>query len=694
MALFQRTAILLVCTLAVTGAAQPFQQENQAETIVRISVDLVQVDAVVTNSKDEPVTDLTTDDFIILQDGKPQEITNFSFIRTEEAAKPAPSVGKPAAEKGKARPLPPPPPMPLKREKLRRTIALLVDDLGLSAEYALRTRQWVKNWIAKDMGPGDLVAVMRTGAGVGALHQFSNDKRILNAAADLISFNAASRVGVASGFESIPASASIQRDAFGLSRPMVGEERDFAFTKFTLKSIQYVAEGLKDLPGRKSIILFTEKLQLQFNGCAGEDQGRSAAMKEPLQQLVDAANRAGVVIHSIDPRGVVNTANMCELLASQDGMAILAKQTGGLFMAGHNDIDRVLEAVANDGNGYYLIGYQPDAQTVSEMKKGKPKAHKIQVRVKRPGLTVRSRSEFFSSPDLGTGTNLIARQQQVEKAFSSPFKSEDLRVRLTGLFSQTKDEKPVINALLHFDANQLVFSDEPDDWHKSTVEITAGLYAADGQQVDFADKTWNLMAKGKTYEYMQKHGIAFLMNVPIKQPGIYQMRLVLRDTANGRMGSATQVIEVPDIRNGKLALSGILLAADKAKSQAAANQAEGVIEEVDSRKTAAVRIFESGETIAWSYQILNAKSGKDNKPQLTAQIRLFREGQQAYEGTQLEMNADTQSGSKRMIAADQIYLKQLPPGYYVLQIAVTDKLAKEGQRTAVQSIDFDAQNPE
>jgi hypothetical protein len=450
-----------------------------------------------------------------------------------------------------------------------------------------------------------------------------------------------------------------------------------------------VAEGLKDVPGRKSIILITEKLQLQFNGCAGENQGRDAAMKEPLQQLIDAANRAGVVIHTVDPRGVVNTSNMCELLASQDGMVILAKETGGLFMAGHNDIDRVLEKVADDGEGYYLIGYQPDSKTVSEMKKGKPKPHKIEVRVKRGGLTVRSRSEFFSSPDGMVPTDLIARQIQVEKAFNSPFKSEDLQVRLTALFSQTKDNTSVINTLLHFDANQLVFSDEPEQWHKATVEITAGLYGADGQQVDFADKTWNISAKGKSFEFMQKNGVAFLMNVPIKQPGVYQMRLVLRDTANGKMGSATQVIEVPNVRDGKLVLSGILLAADKSK--ATLDQAEGVIEETNSNKTAAVRIFESGETIAWSYQILNAKAGKDNKPQLVTQIRMFREGKQAYEGKPKEMNSEAQGSSKRMIAVDQIYLKQLPPGYYVLQVSVSDMLAKEKQRTAVQTIDFDAQ---
>jgi hypothetical protein len=237
----------------------------------------------------------------------------------------------------------------------------------------------------------------------------------------------------------------------------------------------------------------------------------------------------------------------------------------------------------------------------------------------------------------------------------------------------------------------LAFSDEPEGWHKAVIEVTAAMFGSDGQQVDFADKKWNLQVKGQTYEYVKKNGMSFLMHVPVKEPGAYQMRLVLRDTANGQLGSATQVIEVPNVRDGKLALSGILMAADKPKSEAAVDQAEGVIE-ADSQKTAAVRIFESGETIAWAYQILNAKADKGSRPQVQARIRLFCEGREVYAGAPSDIPAP-QGVSKRMVAADQIYLKQLPAGYYVLQIAVTDMLAKN-KPMAVQTIDFNAQSPE
>jgi VWFA-related protein len=681
------TVIWLLCLVFLASAPLSFSQEGQEqETIFRVNVDLVQVDAVVTNSKDEPVPDLKAEDFEILQDGVPQKITHFSFVRTVDAT---PAAAKAPDRKKDARSVIPAPAMPIKRERVQRIIALLVDDLALSGEYAGRLRQWIRKWLDEEMQPNDLVAVMRTGGGIGALHQFTNDKRMLYAAADLLTYNSSSRVGFTEADLTTP---EISTDNRGFALPSFGDERDLVFTKFTIGSIQNVIDGMKYLPGRKNIILFSESLKLRFYPCGGMSQGREAALKDPLQRLIDSANRAAVVIHSVDPRGVINTNNTCELLASQDGMSTLAQRTGGLFISGHNDVVRAIRTAARDGDGYYLIGYPPDDKTVGEMKKGKPKAHKIEVRVKPSGLRVRSRTGFLSAPDAKTPTDLLTRQEKVGQALQSPFAGGAIRVRLTALFWQPDDEKPVIDALLHFDSDKLSFTEEADGWNTAAIEVTAALFGSDGQQLDFADKTWNLQAKGQTYEYIKKSGISFLMKVPVKDPGVYQMRLVLRDKATGQLGSATQVIEVPNVRDGKLALSGILMAANKSKSQEAVEQKEGMIEEIDSKMTAAVRIFESGETIGWAYQVLNAKTEKAEKPQVQAQVRLFCEGKQVYEGTPVILNSP-QGGAKKMIAVDQMFMKQLPPGYYVLQLAVTDMQSKE-KKPALQSIDFDAQNPE
>src|ERR1035438_6973815 len=133
------TVLFLAFALApaLTPAPQALQPQP-SDNVIRITVNLVQVDAVVMDSEDKPVTDLRKEDFVVLQDGKSQVITNFSFISTKEGAvrstpvKPAPVVNGEKAKGAKAPP--PPPPIATRPKQIRRTVALVVDDLGLSFE--------------------------------------------------------------------------------------------------------------------------------------------------------------------------------------------------------------------------------------------------------------------------------------------------------------------------------------------------------------------------------------------------------------------------------------------------------------------------------------------------------------------------------------------------------------------------------
>src|SRR5260370_4389664 len=130
----RRIITVLFLTLAIALAQIPAPQALQpqpADTVIHITVNLVQVDAVVMDSKDKPVTDLRKEDFVILQDGKPQVITNFSFINTKEGVvRTAPAKPAPATKRVK---LPPPPPAFATRPKqARRTTTLPLDPLGPS----------------------------------------------------------------------------------------------------------------------------------------------------------------------------------------------------------------------------------------------------------------------------------------------------------------------------------------------------------------------------------------------------------------------------------------------------------------------------------------------------------------------------------------------------------------------------------
>src|SRR6185436_11030117 len=151
------------------------------DDVVRISTSLVQMDAVVTRDGKQ-VTDLTAEDFEIFEDGRPQTITNFSYISNV----PAPSniAATPPIKDKKSRNGPPVLPAVVRPQDTRRTIAVVVDDLGMSMESMAPAKRQLRKFVDEQILPRDLVAIIRTGGEVGALQQFTTDKRLLYRAID------------------------------------------------------------------------------------------------------------------------------------------------------------------------------------------------------------------------------------------------------------------------------------------------------------------------------------------------------------------------------------------------------------------------------------------------------------------------------------------------------------------------------
>jgi VWFA-related protein len=710
-------ALLVLCCVLVT--ASPAQQTPPSEGVIRINVDLVQVDAIVTDTKGKPVTNLEADDFEVFQDGKPQKITNFTFIDVKDSRVTIPAASA-APQKTKNLPAPLPPPPQLRREEIRRTVALVVDDLALSADSTVRVRQALKKWVDTEMQPGDLVAILRTSAGMGALQQFTADKRMLYAAIDLVQFHTG-RVGVSSFAPitgaalrtTLPGTSEVSTEA---DTSLFNNEIQQAYMLGSIGAVQFVLQGLRDLPGRKSMVLFSENMKftyLEGPGLVNLEFTSKSLVEERMRKLIDEANRSSVVIYAIDPRGVVYTGLTAEdftgstgddnggmtaqqvseidtqrsrdLIASQDGMITLTQKTGGLFLH-NNDIQGSLREVVNDGDGYYLLGYQPDAATF-DAKTRQPKYHSIGVRVKRPGLRVRSRSGFFGTPDANAAPPPVGRVAQIARALASPFASGSMRVQLTTLFSQSEKEGSYINAMFHFEARDLTFTRVNEGSHQAQFDTFAVTFDVDGRPVASGDKTWNLRVEDKDYEEVLKRGLVYSLHLPVKKPGAYQMRMVVRDSTNEQVGSATQFIEVPDMTKGRLTLSGIVLSGEQAQ-QKGDDPAEGTINADDPNLTAAVRIFKPGTAIVYAYQILNARADNNRKFQLEIQTRLFREGRQVYAGSPTPLN-DEQKDPRHLLGAGRMQLAQAAPGHYALQVIVTDKLAKEKYRIAAQSMDFE-----
>lgn len=746
----------MATAFAQNQGSQSFQQQPQPpseDVTIRINVNLVQVDAVITDSKGKHITDLKAEDFEILQDGKPQVITNFGYISTKSSSPRPVPVAQPKPAPG----TPPPPPLrQLKASEVRRTVAMVVDDLGLSFESMARVRQSVKKWVDEQMQPGDLVAVIRTGAGMGALQQFSSDKRVLYAAIERCKFNPFGRTSIGTF-----AAMGTELDAEG----RMDEFRETFFSVGTLGAINYVVSGLRELPGRKSVLLFSENMRM-FNSQGSNDQ-----VLERMRSLTDAANRASVVIYSIDPRGLetlsltasdnVSDKSQEQLNAmhqdrtrqnweSKDGLAFLAHETGGIFFENNNDIAGGVRTVMEDQEGYYLIGYHPDAATFDQ-KSGRRLFHNVRVKVKKPGLQVRSRNGFYGVSDQEDRPRVgRTRNEQLAHALTSPFGSADIGLRLTSLFTHVPKAalKPVaekaraaameyekakntknaramrearlkaeqlanlakvdnyVNSMLYIEAKDLTFTDaemekevEKDGQKvkqtvpvkKAVIDILVINFGDNGQEIDRTDATYTIRAAADEYKRLLQNGLLYSVRHPIRKPGAYQLRVSLRDATSQKVGSATQFIEVPDVAKGRLQLSSLVVRGDLPQPKTEdAEPMEGKVDEPDAKASPVLRTFKPGRALTYAYQVLNAQGTSNKPPQLESKTRVFRDGKQIYEGNPIAVATPKElKDPKSLIAAGRLSLgTKMAPGDYVLQVIVTDKLAPEKKRTVSQWTDF------
>ncbi len=694
---------LAALTLLLLGTPTLAQAPQQG--VIRITVGLVQIDAVVTDSKGRQVGDLKPEDFEVFVDGRPQKITNFSYV-VLQAPSPTPSSGPQPAPR-----TPYVPPAPLRREDVRRTIALVVDDLGLSFESTAHLRGALKEFVDEQTGPGDLVAILRTAGGVGPLQEFTSDKRLLYAAIEHMRWRPWGRGGIGA-FAPIEAGDPLSSQAPGgrprmrtssLMRRLLDQRetefREDIFAAGTLGAIQYVVRGMRSLPGRKSVILLSDGIPIRLHG------DYFSRVLDALRRLIDDANRSSVVIYAVDARGLMTTGATAEddtselfpgqvieqlqarrdyLLDSQAGMAYLAEETGGYFIKNTNDLSGGVGNILGDLSAYYLIGFKPPPETFRALA-GHAAFHKIKVKLNVPGLRIRYRKGFLGIPDEESPPVYKTRDEQMLAALSTPFSTGAVRLRLTPLFRNDAQSGSIVSYLLHIDARDLTFVDAEEGMKKTVVEILALTFGDNGAVADSKGKVHTVRMKPAQAVKALKDGILYTLDVPVKKPGAYQLRIAVRDQASERVGSASQFIDVPDVTKGWVALSGILL------------QAPGTPQAGDDAgSNPVVRKFLAGSELHYGYQIYDARLDKrTHAPQVETHIEIFHDGKSVYSQKPITVGAVAQPDLARLAVGGKLQLgAMLDPGDYILQATATDHLAKEKYATATQWIDFEVNRSE
>lgn len=703
---------LSITTLTIFSFAQkPTPLPAPDTDVVKISTALIQLDVTVVDQRGKVVSDLRPDEIEIYENGEKQKITNFSFVSSIRS-----SVTPAVVPEKNAVPVPQ---AVLRPEQVRRTFAIVVDDLSLSFESAYQTRRALKKFVDEQMVEGDLVAIIRTGAGVGALQQFTSDKRLLYAAIERVKWNPIGNGGISAfapiepTFSEMTAAAagdSADAEEAGNAANAQRAFEDFQSSVFatgTLGALKFIVQGMSELPGRKSVILFSDGFKIFEQDEHGFTQGGRVA--EFLQELVDVANRSSVVFYTIDARGLQYTgftaadkitdtsaesmnAKMAErrnqLSDTQAGLAYLAEETGGIAVKNSNDLSGGVRRVLDD-QSYYLIAYEPDADTFDAAKR---KYNKIEVKVLRNGLSARYRSGFFNVADKVVSNAPVSQTPlvQLQAALTSPFAVNGISLRLNALFGNDTKDGPYVRSLLHIDGKGLKFTDEKDGTKKAVFDVWAASFGDNGQPVDQIGKTYTLIVKPETYNRMIDEGFVYHFTFPVKKPGAYQYRVAIRDTLGEKIGSASQFIEVPDLKKNRLILSSLVLESlTLAEWQRLADPNGGVVR-TDAMTDTALRRVKLNTVLRYGYEIYNPRLDGAKRPNVQTKIRVFRDGKLVLDGQQVPLDPQGQTDMQRLRASGALSLGgKMLPGDYILQVIVTDNLAPQNRRIATQYIQFE-----
>src|SRR6266850_3674739 len=607
-------------------------------------------------------------------------------------------------------------------------------------------KQRIKKFLDEQMQPNDMVAVILTSSGSGSMQQFTSDKVKVYAALEHVRWYPNGR----GGENPFPLRNTTETAAdFKNTAQVINEfeeEREANYAVGTFGTLGFILRSLGNMPGRKSLVLVSEAFPLFTT------QGRNERLLSAMRLLTDQANRASTVIYTLDasglqtlnitasdkvagpgylfnpqliaklalatpPRETIRVDQSIAMQAQRDSqdafrklnsladqrrqenieaqtvLSFLAHETGGLAVRNRNDLGAGLQRIMDDQKGYYLLGYHPAESTV-DPKTGNRRFHHLEVKVKRSGVGVRARNGFYGVTDEEKRANQLSRDEQMVAALTSPFASDGVSLRLTSLFRNEPDGRSLMRSLLQIDAQDLTFTDGPDGSRKVVIDVVAVNIGDNGRAVDQIVQTQTLSVTADAYRHVQQEGLIYVFDVPIKQAGAYQLRVAVRDVTSGRVGAAGQFVEAPDLSKNRLTLSGIIVNGTLPPAPGAAESTTAGSNDPGQQAGPAVRHLRQGMILNYGYAIYNARSDAGtNRPQLQTQMHLFRDGKQVFAGRVLPFNVGQQTDLKRLEAGGRILIgPDLVPGAYVLQVTVTDMLAKDNFHTKTQWIDFEITN--
>ena len=720
-----RTVLCLLIVCATTVAQNPRPKEQ--DEVVRVFTELVQTDVMVFDKEGHFVNGLRPENFELRIDGKVRPIEAFEQITAgsneENQLAAARGTEIVAAVDNSKRPI------PLDRG---RTVFFYVDDLHLDISGLNATKKLITNFIDKEMGQNDEAAIISASGQIGFLQQLTDNRLVLQEAlkrisprtqvfrdyeppamteynALLIDKNDYDMVGYFVD-ETIKRNPGLTRDiAASMVRSRAGSllAQASRVTTGTLYGLSNTIQAVKGIPGRKVLFLLS-------NGFLIENSHSDSLDK--VRQIVGAAAKAGVVIYSMDARGLVapfadassdtpfdpsgrlDRAAHDELFASQDGLNALARDTGGKAIFNTNDFKPGLKGALKETSVYYLLAWKPDKTSRNP---GRFRNIEVSI-VGRSDLVVRVRRGFYDSvpPAATSALDLslskpakgAADQQQqdpgkvaakqLRETITAPYPEAKIPLSLSLDYQDVAGRGPIISASVQIPGEFMAFAPQGEKI-QALVDVAGAFYNDRGQPASVFFES--LVTTAPSVEAARDYHGDITYTYPVTlSPGLYQARLAVRDSRSGQKGSIRKWIEVPDLSKHELALSSVLVGEHP---QPAINNVSHNNDETNPVALNASHRFSRESSLRFLVFVYNASNLPANsKPDAGIQVQVLRDGQPVMTTALRKLSTEGVLDLERIPYAAEIPLKNLGAGRYVLRVTVIDLISKH---SASQQTHFD-----
>jgi VWFA-related protein len=677
--------VLAAASVASQPAPQPPPptpppQQQQPPITFRAEVNYVEVDARVVDQQGGFVSDLRKEDFQILEDGKPQQVNLFSLVNIPVTRAERPLFASKPIE-------------PDVQSNVGvfdgRVYLIVLDDLHLHPLRSPRVKAAARLFVERYLGANDMAAVVHTSGRSDAGQEFTSNPRLLLNAIDKV-MGRKLRSATLERIDQEQMTRDMRQQGDRIDDPL-DAERGFV-ARNTLNTLQSLAQFMENVRGRrKAVVFFSEGIDYNIYDPFGSRDATS--ILNWTRDLIAAATRANVAIYGIDPRGLTNdgelgievasfpddnslginsSAMQNEVRLGQDSLRVLADETGGFAAVNSNDFSSAFRRVVEDNSSYYVLAYY----STNERRDGR--FRKIEVKVNRPGVTVRARKGYAAPRGNVKAQNPPGPNQaspELREAMSSPLPVSDLPLQATA--TAFKGPAPnaavVVSTLIGTRDMQLT---EKDGTFQNELEIGLTAINASGKVFNGDRNTVSLNLKPDTVPRMRAAGFRVISQIEVP-PGRYQLRVVAREANGKRAGSVLYDLEVPNFGEEKLSMSGLALTSASSGIAPTARPKDALAKLLPGPLTS-YREFGQNDELAIFVEVYDNQGAPAHKVDVTAMLKA--EGGQTVFQTSEERDSSELAGSAGGYGfAARVPLKDITPGLYVLRVEAQSRMGDRPQ---------------